>query len=69
MKIEAKYKTEDGLVYLGKFVGKDLDNLLEEALKRNMDGVFYQRPLLRGHFYLEEKDLEKWNSFEESEES
>jgi hypothetical protein len=31
--------------------------------------MFYQRPLFPGNFYLEEKDLEKWNSFEESEES
>jgi hypothetical protein len=50
--------------YVGKFSGDDLLNLFKEAERRNMTEVFITRPFLPYDLYLEEKDFEKWNSYE-----
>lgn len=65
MKLQNKYEIEqDGktLIYIGRFVGEDFENLLKEAKSKGLDEEFYTRPIFENDFYVEPDVFEKFNN-------
>jgi hypothetical protein len=69
LKLQEVFRTQKGdfdsdqqLIYVGRFKGSTLDELVDEAEKKGLESEFYSMPFLPHDYYVTEETFNKFNN-------